>query len=177
MRIHNGMRPQDIAILLKIIAKRGDLWQNKDLAAELFLSPAEISLSLERSSIAGLLNADKKKVHKQTFMDFIQHGLHVVFPVIPGGIVNGLYTAHSHPFMQSHFPSNEAYVWPDVTGMDRGQAIVPLYKDVVKAAKSDADLYKMLAILDIVRVGKVRELNLGIEELNKLINEPSHQHS
>jgi hypothetical protein len=32
------MRPQDIAIILKTIAKGGDFLQNKDLAAELFLS-------------------------------------------------------------------------------------------------------------------------------------------
>jgi len=165
MRYHNGMRPQDVVVLLKIILLDDKFWQYKDLAKELFLSPAEISLSLQRSAVAGLVNSEKRKVHRQTFLEFLQFGLHVVFPVIPGGIVNGLYTAHSHPFMKQFFTSEAAYVWPDVMGKDRGQSILPLYKDVVKAALQDEDLYKMLALLDIVRVGKMRELKIAIKEL------------
>jgi hypothetical protein len=163
------MRPQDVAILLKIIIKIDQPWQNKDLAAELFLSPAEVSLSLNRSAVAGLINFEKRKVHRLTLMEFIQYGFHVVFPVIPGGIVNGIYTAHSHPFMQQFFSSEDAYVWPDVQGKERGQSIIPLYKDVVRASLLDAELYKMLALLDIVRVGKTRELKLALQELSKLI--------
>ena len=48
MRYHNGMRPQDIVVLLKIILLDKKDWQKKDLATELFLSPAEISLSLQQ---------------------------------------------------------------------------------------------------------------------------------
>lgn len=169
MRYHNGMRPQDIVVLLKIIILDNKSWQYKDLAKELFLSPAEISLSLQRSAVAGLVNSEKRKVHRQTFLEFLQFGLHVVFPVIPGGIVNGLYTAHSHPFMKQFFTSDAAYVWPAVTGKDRGQSILPLYKDVVKAALEDEKLYKILALLDIVRVGKMRELQIAMEELKILI--------
>jgi len=169
MRFHNGMRPQDIVVLLKIILLGNKPWQNKDLATQLFLSPAEISLSLQRSAVGGLVNSEKRKVHRQTFLEFLQFGLHVVFPAIPGGIVNGLYTAHSHPFMKQFFTSDVAYVWPDVTGKGRGQSILPLYKDVVRAALQDEELYKMLALLDILRVGKMRELQIAMEELKILI--------
>jgi len=53
MRKHNGMRPQDIIVLLKIISKNKTPWQNKDLASELFISQSEISDSLNRNSQAG----------------------------------------------------------------------------------------------------------------------------
>jgi len=163
------MRPQDIVILLKIIALGDQSWQNKDLAAALFISPSEISESLHRSAMAGLINADKKRVHRQTLQEFIEYGLHVVFPAIPGGMVNGLFTAHSHPFMRKHFSSSEPLVWPDIAGKDRGLSLSPLYKDVPKAAQQDATLYKMLALLDVVRVGKVRELKVALGELNNLL--------
>jgi hypothetical protein len=167
---HNGMRPQDIAILLKIIAKDGRPWQNKDLAAELFLSPAEISISLNRSDIGGLMDyAQSKTVYRQSLMEFIEHGLRYVFPARPGTIVNGLYTAHSHPFMQQQFSSEMNYVWPDPRGEVRGLAIKPLYKDQVKAAQLDPTLYLMLALLDVIRVGRVREMKVAIEELKKHI--------
>jgi hypothetical protein len=167
---HNGMRPQDIAILLKIIAKAGRPWQNKDLAAELFLSPAEISISLNRSEGGGLMDyAKSKTVYRQSLMEFVEHGLRYVFPANPGTFVNGLYTAHSHPFMKQQFPSEMDYVWPDPRGEIRGLAIKPLYKDQVKAAELDPTLYLMLALIDVIRVGRVREMKVAVEELKKQI--------
>jgi hypothetical protein len=170
MRQHNGMRPQDIVILLKILAKQNTIWQNKDLAAELYISPAEVSESLHRSSIAGLIDHEKKKkVHRQSLMEFLEHGLHYVFPALPGTMNNGLYTAHSHPFMQAQFQSELNYVWPDPRGEFRGLSIEPLYKNQVNAVKQDADLYTMLALIDVIRVGKVRESKVAINELKKRI--------
>ena len=167
---HNGMRPQDIAILLKIIAKAGRPWQNKDLAAELFLSPAEISISLNRSDQAGLIDyAKSKTVYRQSLMEFIEYGLRYVFPANPGTIVSGMYTAHSHPYMKQQFPSEMNYVWPDPRGEVRGLAIKPLYKEVVKAAGLDPSLYLMLALIDVIRVGRVREMKVAIAELKKQI--------
>lgn len=164
------MRPQDIAILLKIIAKEGRPWQNKDLAAELFLSPAEISISLNRSYIGGLIDyTHSKTVYRQALMEFIEFGLRYVFPARPGTLVNGLFTAHSHPFMQQQFSSELNYVWPDPRGEVRGLAIKPLYKDVVKAAQLDPTLYLMMALIDVVRVGRVREMEVAKKELKKLI--------
>ena len=170
-RQHNGMRPQDIVILLKIITKAGSPWQNKDLAAELFLSPAEISISLYRSDSAGLIDyTQSKTVYHQSLMEFIEHGLRYVFPAIPGTMVNGLYTAHSHPFIKAQFSSEMNYVWPEARGDFRGLAIEPLYKDQVKAAQLDPKLYLMLALIDVIRVGRVREMEVAIEELkNQLL--------
>lgn len=165
------MRPQDVVILLKIIAKENLPWQNKDLASELFISQSEISDSLNRSLISGLLNAEKKKVHRKSLIEFIEHGVHYVFPVNPGGMENGIYTAHSHPFMQQYFSGEINFVWPEMRGKFRGFSINPLYKDVVKAVKLDEKLYKMLALVDVIRVGKVRELKVAISELNKMMQD------
>ena len=56
------MRPHDVVILLKIVAKGNASWFNKDLANELYISQSEISESLNRSKIAGLISGDKKQV-------------------------------------------------------------------------------------------------------------------
>lgn len=164
------MRPQDVVVLLKIIAKADQVWQNKDLASELFISPAEISESLNRSGIAGLIERDKKKkVYRQSLLEFLEHGLHYVFPAFPGAMMNGVYTAHSHPFMQKHFQSELNYVWPDPRGEFRGLSIEPLYKNQVSAANKDSTLYLMLALIDVIRVGRVRETKIAVEELKRLI--------
>lgn len=171
MRKHNGMRPQDIVILLKIIAKGPKPWQNKDLAAELHISASEVSESLNRSSLAGLIDAEnKKKIYSLSLMEFLEHGLHYVFPTSPGTMVNGIYTAHSHPFMKKHFKADSLnYVWPSTKAEVRGLSIEPLYKEQVKASLSDEKLYLMLALIDVIRVGRARELKIAVTELKNLI--------
>jgi hypothetical protein len=167
------MRPQDVVVLLKIICKGNEAWLNKDLAAELFISPAEITESLYRSSLAGLIDANhKKKVYRQSLAEFIEHGLHYVFPAEPGNLVNGIYTAHSHPFMQQEFKTEGLpYVWPDPRGSVRGLGIQPLYKKQTKAVLKDEKLYLMLALVDVIRVGRVREIKYAVSELRRCINE------
>ena len=170
MRKHNGMRPQDVAILLKIISKAEIVWQNKDLAAELFISPSEVSESLNRSAIAGLIDSQfRRKVYRQNLFEFIEHGLHYVFPSTPGSLVNGMPTAHSHPFMQTKFQSELNYVWPDARGTVLGLSIEPLYSNQIKAARTDDALYLMLALIDVIRVGRIREMKLALVELKKRI--------
>ena len=166
MRSHNGMRPQDVPILLKIIAKGTEPWQNKDLAAELYISASEISESLHRSLLARLVDSEKKRVHRLALLEFIAFGLPCVFPANPGPIVNGMPTAHSHPFMRQFIFAETLYVWPLLTANDRGPSIEPLYKEAAKAALQDEKFYKLLALVDTVRVGRTRELKVAMQELN-----------
>ena len=163
------MRPQDIVVLLKILTIEKKDWQFKDLAYSLNISPAEISESLHRSVIAGLLDFTKRKVYAQNLLEFLQHGMNYVFPQVPGSMVNGVPTAHSHPYFKGVIKSELKYVWPSPEGRERGLAIEPLYPSVVSAVKQDEELYKLLAILDIIRVGRVRERNIADKELSEII--------
>ena len=163
------MRPQDVVILLKILTIPDPGWQYRDLASQLFISISEISESLHRSHIAGLIDESKRKIHRQSLMEFIRYGLHYVFPEVPGTIVTGIPTAHSFPFYSKKFISDTDYVWPDHDGNIRGLSIQPLHKSVVKAVRQDELLYKLLASIDIIRVGQARELKVAIEELQKAI--------
>jgi hypothetical protein len=169
MKSHNGMRPQDVVILLKILIMNELKWQYRDLAFHLHLSVSEISESLNRSHIAGLIDESKRKVRRQSLMEFIEHGLHYVFPQLPGRLVAGLPTAHSHPFYAQKIISDMPFVWPEIDGPVRGQAIQPLYKTVPQAIKTDATLYKLLASIDIIRVGNTRELKLALHELHQFV--------
>ncbi len=170
------MRPQDIAILLKIIAIRQHPWQLKDLASMLHISASEVSESLNRSYLAGLVDYNKKKVSRQSLLEFLQHGLQYVFPQQPGGMANGIPTAHGHTYMKQFFESDVTYVWPDIHGKSRGLVIEPLYPKQTEAVKEDETLYKLLALVDVIRVGRRREINIAVNELSKIIlHEPSSQ--
>ena len=168
-QIQYTMKPQDVVILLKIIATGSDQWQQQSLADELKMSQSEVSQSVARSRFAGLLDGSGKKVMRLAFMDFLQYGLTYVFPQKPGSLVRGVPTAYSAPPLNSIIQSNELLVWPSAKGNSRGQSIVPLYPSVVDAVKGDLILYQLLALTDTLRVGKAREKELAISELKKMV--------
>ena len=163
------MRPQDIVILLKMLTIEISSWQYRDLASSLSISISEVSESLNRSHSAGLVDESRRKVYRLNLMEFIEHGLHYVFPQQPGRMVTGIPTAHSHPFYQNLFVSEIQYAWEDENGTIRGLSIEPLYKTVVQAARQDELLYKILASIDIIRVGRTRELKVALAEMKKII--------
>ncbi|GAB2610271.1 hypothetical protein [Belliella aquatica] len=154
---------------MKIVALKEKPWQYRDLSSSIFISISEISESLNRSKLAGLIDIEGKKIKRNALMEFIQHGFKYVFPQLPGAIVNGIPTAHSHSFYKNQIVSQLLIVWPTPDGSVRGQSIQPLHKGVVKAIEYDELFYKLLASLDIIRIGKVREVKLAIEELKKHI--------
>ena len=170
MKKHNGMRPHDIVILLKIVAKGNKDWFMKDIANELFISNSEISESLNRSVIAGLIASNKKRVMKQALVEFITSGLKYVYPQKPSGLVRGIQTAHSALPLSIIIQSNEIYVWPYEEGNKRGFSIEPLHPNVPKAALKDPVLHELLALVDAIRLGNVREQKLASVELEKHFN-------
>jgi hypothetical protein len=163
-----SMSPQDVVILLKIASYGQNPWNQIKLAEQLHLSQPEISNSLARSRYAGLLDESSKNVRTQALLEFLQYGIAYAFPTKPGAVVRGIPTAHSAPPLNTLIVAGgDEYVWPSATGQLRGQAISPLYKSVVKAVKNDHELHELLSLVDAIRVGKVREKNLAIEELKK----------
>ncbi len=117
------MRPQDVVILLKILGMENQEWQYRDLSVSLLISISEISESLNRSHMAGLIDESRRKVYRKSLMEFIESGLHYVFPQVPGSMVTGIATAHSYPYYKSRFVSELNYVWPDEEGNMRGLTI------------------------------------------------------
>lgn len=205
MRSHHGMRPQDVLVLLKLVAWEAALpqeataldllgaekwdadrlraagvrlhaaqpWKQLDLARELGLSQTEVSDSLNRSRLAGLIDTEKRRPMRRALAEFLLHGLRYVFPVEPGRIVRGMPTAHSAPPLSKVVASEEKFVWPDEAGEMRGEAIEPLYPSVPQAARRDARLHELLALTDAIRVGRAREQKLAREELQRRLLETS----
>lgn len=168
-QIQYTMKPQDILILLKIVALGAKDWFHHTLAENLDISQSEVTQSLNRSRYAQLIDTERKKVNTAALYEFLQHGIRYVFPQHPGEIVRGFATAHSAPPLNAMIESTENYVWPSPRGNVRGQRIMPIYKSAVVAAQNDPVLYEMLALIDAVRVGKVRERELALAELKKRI--------
>jgi len=172
MQKHNGMRPQDIVVLLKILTFSDENWTLADISEALKISIAEISGSLERSRVAGFLNQTKRKVNRLALREFLIHGLKYVFPAQIGATVRGIATAHSaSPVKEQITEGKDIYVWAYSRGTRRGNSIVPLYKTIPKIVGSQHELYEYLVITDTLRIGRVREVEIATVELDKRLND------
>jgi len=161
------LKPQDVVILLKITSSSQIGWRQVDLAHSLNMSQSEISHSIKRCQYNGFLNETGKKLRAYAFFDFLRYGIKYVFPQKPGALQRGIPTAHSAPPLQDKINGEDIYIWPSPTGKVRGQTILPLYPTVPESVSDDKLFYELLALVDVLRVGKAREQELAIPELEK----------
>lgn len=173
------MKSQDILLLLKLlsmekseVASSDTDYSVRQLEALTGISKSELSATLNRCIRVGLAARDRQsnapRVNRKALLGFLIHGIKYVFPAKPAELVRGIPTAFAAPVMAGKMMSagDVINVWPDATGKDKGQAVAPLFKSVPAAAKADPKLYELLALVDAIRIGNVRETKLA-EQLLK----------
>lgn len=172
------MKSQDVLILLKLVSLHQSAAKPEDfsvraLAAATGISKSEVSASLNRSVETGLAIMDRKKkiptTNRKALLEFVISGLRYVFPAKPGAIQRGLLTGFEAPGLKSLLSSlgENHYIWPDAVGKDQGQTINALYKTAPYAAKQDRALYQYMALVDAIRLGNTREVNIASKELKQ----------
>lgn len=162
------LKPQDIFILLKIIALGRNDWSYSSLANDLFMSPSEVHAGVKRAASARLININLKQPVKNALVEFLVHGIKYSFPPDLGSITRGLPTSYAGPPLNLKFSfSDKAIpVWPDPEGEIRGYSFSPLYKSAPMAAKKDIILYEYLVLVDAIRDGRAREREYAVKEIN-----------
>ncbi len=165
------MKPQDVVVLLKKITSQGRNLSYRAMAETLGMSVSCVSESMERCRKAQLVDRNKKYVNTLALQEFLVHGIAYVFPGEAGRVGRGVatYTSAS-PIKELLSMNSDGYVWHYVKGEDRGQQIEPLYASVPEAALRDEELYQLLVIVDVLRMGRSREKEIAIEELTKRLN-------
>jgi hypothetical protein len=184
----DGMKSQDIVVLLKLVSlqeeeqqseplsqelRSEDAYSVRNLEALLAISKTEINASINRSLSSGLLirdrNSGRPKPNRRNLHNFIVHGLKFAFPAKPGAMTRGIPTAFAAPMLKGQLISagEFIYVWPFAEGRDMGQSVKPLFKSVPEAVQKDERLYEYLALVDAIRLGNQREANLAAERLSE----------
>ena len=162
------LKPQDIVILLKLVTLRGHPWTTRSLAPQVFISHSEVFEGIKRLSTARLVNPSDNTPQKRSLEELLIHGVKYVFPPDRGGLTRGVPTSYAAPPLCALISSSAAPpVWPHPMGKVRGYAFSPLYKTVPEAAALDERLYEMLALVDAIRDGQVREAALAVKELQQ----------
>ena len=166
------MKSQDIVVILKIHLWTDGTWTQPKIAQSVGMSQSETSMALKRCELSGLYNSSSGKTIQKSLLEFIIHGLKYAFPAELGPPDRGMPTAHSAPpLIDMIADDSEIFVWPYVNGTGRGITVNPLYKTVPAAAENDLRLYEVLALIDAIRVGRVRERKLAEELLIQRLGE------
>lgn len=165
------LKKQDIVLLAKLISLDGITTTYAELGEALCISPSEIHASSARLSTVRLLSSERTPI-KQSAIEFLIHGFKYVFPVeYRPRLIRGIPTAYAAPVAAGIFTEDAGPipVWPSPKGSRRGQGIEPIYPSVVKVVENDSGLYAILALLDMIRMGRAREVSWAEQKLKAII--------
>jgi len=163
-----GLLPQDVVVLVKLLGYRGGRPPIAHLAGDLALSPSQVHASLKRLERSRLIDTQTGRPLLKAVEEFLIHGVKYAFPVQRGETARGMPTAYAAPPLSDQIADSGDLppVWPDPDGEVRGTTLEPLHRAAPKAARKDPALYELLALVDALRDGRVRERQLAEKELS-----------
>jgi len=171
------LKPQDIFVLLKL-STEPERPTYLRLAQQLHLQPSEVHASVKRARASHLLQGPpgRECINRSGLLELLLHGLRYVFPVEKGALTRGVPTAYAAtPLKEQIAPDGEPVpVWPFSEGTVRGYSFSPLHKNAPLAALEDPKLYELLVLVDSLRDGRARELEIAGRELRLRLEALSH---
>lgn len=167
------LKPQDLLVLLKLNGLPAEeTWTYATLADSLGLSASETHAAVQRAAASGLYSPISRRPVPGALTEFVIHGAPYVYHADRGVPTSrGMFTGFAAPPLDGpdEYPYEARYVWPDPDGQASGWSLTPLYGSAPRAAKRDPRLYKRLALLDELRIGRARERNRASELLLSLL--------
>lgn len=165
------LKPQDLAIALKMVALQGKWLPYAAFGEAMRLSRFEAHAAVQRLKAARLvveLDGPPRPV-LAALRPFVIFGAPYAYPAVRGEMTIGFPTAHgAAPLKELMAPTNEPPpVWPHPNGIARGPGLLPLYENLPLAAADDSALYELLALFDALRAGQARERELAKKFLDE----------
>jgi len=162
-----ALSPQDVIVLAKLVSYGGRRPPMAQMAVDLNLSQSQVHASLKRLERSRLIAPSTNKPQLRAVEEFLLHGVKYAFPAFRGEATRGMPTAYAAPPLRDAIdPGGELPpVWPTSEGAVRGLTLEPLHKAAPKAAQQDPMLYELLALIDALRDGRLRERQLAEREL------------
>lgn len=174
-----NLKPQDILVLLKLLAQGDMNWVYSRLATQLSMSSSEIHAAMKRAYHAGLMmdKGDTIMPDPKNLEEFIVYGVKYAFAAERGDVCYGMPTSYAAKPLCDRvvYDGSNAPVWPDENSKTQGIAFRPLYPSVPDAARLDPSLYELLALVDAIRGGRTRERTQAIKEIKLRFTRYSNQ--
>jgi hypothetical protein len=168
------LRIGDVGVALELALDGGLKLQA--LAERTSRSIGEVHNAISRLGAARLLRPDSREVEREPLLRFIRWGVPHAFPPSVGPVTRGVATA-ALGLAQTGTPGEPEeteFVWPDPSGVSRGQAFAPPYPRAPRLVATNPELRSLLALLDLVRVGGTREQTAAVDEIARRITKRSN---
>jgi hypothetical protein len=170
------LRPQEVLVACKLLVVGRADWTFASLAREVGMSPSEVHASVGRARLANLLSPTtaKPRVVRPQLLSLVSTSARDVFFAERGAVASGVPTSTSATCLAGLFPDSRrgfAQVWPCdlVKRPATGESVAPLYPSVPQACLADPRLYRLMALVDVVRVGDPAEQRVAVEWLRRAI--------
>jgi hypothetical protein len=154
------LKPQDVVMLLRILAYGTEPWTYSKLSGDLGISTSQLHMAVQRCVAARLIEQGAaSKPFRTALKEFLVYGVKYTFPVERKGATRGIPTGYAAPPLDKLIVQSPERppVWPYAKGTVRGISFLLLHRIVPEAAMRDPKLYEMLALLGAIRDGRVRE--------------------
>lgn len=151
-------------------------WTYATLSKRVGISASECNEAVKRGLLCGLLRKPRSGLHPvpaaKALTEFLLHGLKYVFPAEEGTLARGIPTGFAAPVLSEKLLSagEHIHVWPDARGSASGLTLQPIHKAVSFAVRYDPILYELMALVDAIRFGKLREAKMATEELKQQLS-------
>jgi len=175
------LKPQDVMIILKIVAMHQREWKYSEVALELHMSPSEVHAGVRRLKKCSLLTelrlgigGAEQKMHLpeiDALKEFLRHGILYVFPAVYSEPSKGIPTSYGveHLFEGFHFTGGFIPVWELDVGEYVGAGVKPLYPSAAKAAMDDFRLYELMALTDALRTDDKQLRDFAWDKMNLML--------
>lgn len=165
------LKPQDLAVALKLVTLAGSRLPYAELSKRLRLSQFEAHAAVQRLLAARLVVdlGEGPRPVMAALRSFVVYGAPYCYPAVRGEVTIGFPTAYAVAPLKDLvlFSQEMPPVWPHPEGTARGPALLPLYEKLPLAALDDAPLYELLALFDALRMGQARERELATKLLEE----------
>ena len=175
---NSALRAQDVFVLIKLLSYKGHRPPIAKIASDLSLSGSQVHSSLkslERSRLVAPAQ-DGGRPYLKAVQEFLIHGLKYAFPPRRGEVTRGIPTGYAAPPLNKYIEAgaDPLPVWPTPNGTVRGTSVEPLHKMAPVAVAHDSTLYELLALVDALRDGRLRERDIAEKELTSRLKSLLH---
>lgn len=166
------LKGQDVVVLIALIGEDAAI-PYQEISDRAQISLSEAHASVKRLQAVALLNQERRTIRRNV-EEFLLHGMRYLFPMrMEGGWGKGLPTAYAAPVAEAEFAAvGRIPIWSDAEnpgeGVD-GVAVEPIYRSVPRAARRNRALYDRLALVDMLRGGRIRERRFAESKLKEML--------
>ena len=164
------MKNQDIVVLSVLMKKGAETLSYSSIGKIAKISVSETFAAVKRLREADLVNS-AHGLKRRNVEEFLLHGLRYMFPLkVTGEIASGMPTGFAAPVSSDAFAvCGVVPIWNCRHGDTEGRVCEPIYPTAPDAAAEDSEVYAHLALMDMLRGGRLRERRFAEEKLKEVL--------